>query len=109
MIDPRIAHMRQDLARHIRATRRAPAPPACRGLVRPEGQRQGGAFRQRDVLGVAQFAVRLRPALAFAAYLGIRIALAQRDEDRLLDGRGEFQPGVLGGAGQVRSNASRSM
>ena len=65
---------------------------------------------QRDVLGVAQLAVGLRPALAVAADLGVRVALAEGGEDRLLDRRGDLHAGApWRPAVRSASNTARSM
>ena len=81
------------------------------GLVRPEVHRQGQrrAGRQGDVLGVPKLAVRLRPALAVPANLGVGVALSEGREDRLLDRPGILRPVRFAACITSASNASRSM
>ena len=72
-INPRIRHMRRDLAGKV-------------GLY---------GFFQRDVLGIAQVAIRLGVSVAVAADFGSFVPLANACNDGFEDGGLELQPSFL--------------
>lgn len=107
VIDPSIRHMRQNLRCNIRfdsglhglnqfivghigpkeeRQRRSRVSCVCRlSDFFQKRPRHSELRRQRHVLRIPQFAVRLRAAFAVATNFGLRITLAQRCEDRFFD------------------------